>query len=171
MKMRWLAAPAIFAALVAGGGATLAAAHGGPGMGRFSSTFWSAVAAKLGIPASTLEAAVQSVMQQERSQWQAQHPQGMAKRPFAWGPHVLLQTAANYLGISTTQLLSDLRSGQSLAQIATQEAASHPNVSVSGLESALVAAETAHITQMVDNFVNHPWPHRQAPAGNGTSQG
>ena len=56
-----------------------------------------------------------------------------AKRPHA--PGVLLRAAAQYLGIDRAVLAKDVRSGQTLAQIAGAR-----GKSVSGLEAAMVAA-------------------------------
>jgi uncharacterized protein YidB (DUF937 family) len=55
-----------------------------------------------------------------------------------------LATAASYLGISESQLESDLQSGKTLAQIATDE-----GKSVDGLVSALVDAAKKQIEQAV----------------------
>jgi hypothetical protein len=56
-----------------------------------------------------------------------------AKRPHA--PGVLLRAAAQYLGIDRSELARDVRSGQTLAQIANAH-----GKSVSGLQAAMVAA-------------------------------
>jgi hypothetical protein len=56
-----------------------------------------------------------------------------AKRPHA--PGVLLRAAAQYLGIDRSELAKDVRSGQTLAQIANAH-----GKSVSGLQAAMVAA-------------------------------
>lgn len=55
----------------------------------------------------------------------------------------ILDAAASYLGLTDTQLMSDLRSGQSLAQIANSR-----GKSVSGLEQALFNAEKARLNQL-----------------------
>jgi hypothetical protein len=54
-----------------------------------------------------------------------------------------LGSAANYLGLSDAQLFKDLRSGESLAQIAKTQ-----GKSVSGLEQAIVSAETTRLNQL-----------------------
>jgi hypothetical protein len=56
-----------------------------------------------------------------------------AKRPHA--PGVLLRAAAQYLGIDRSELARDVRSGQTLAQIANAH-----GKSVGGLQAAMVAA-------------------------------
>jgi hypothetical protein len=156
----WMVALGTAAALALAGGAAFAAGGGhATAPGRWSpQAFWSAVAAKVGVPASTLEAAVRAVRQQERGtgvlppfargRWH-----GMGPARGAAG--ALLKTAANYLGITPRQLLTDLRQGQSLAQVATAS-----GKSVSGLEAAL----TAQASQLIDRLVTTPWA---APSGPG----
>ncbi len=56
-----------------------------------------------------------------------------------------LQSAATYLGISTTDLFTDIRSGKSLAQIAN----STSGKSASGLIDAMVAAQEQQISAAV----------------------
>jgi hypothetical protein len=53
--------------------------------------------------------------------------------------------AAQYLGLTETTLRSDLRSGESLAQIAS----STPGKSVAGLTAAIIAAETTRLNTAV----------------------
>jgi len=55
-----------------------------------------------------------------------------------------LHAAAAYLGLSDAQLLRDLRSGQSAAQIANSR-----GKSVSGLEQAIITAEQAELARLV----------------------
>jgi hypothetical protein len=55
-----------------------------------------------------------------------------------------LHAAASYLGVSTTQLMTDLASGKSLAQVATKQ-----GKSVSGLEQAITTAEKARLDKLV----------------------
>jgi hypothetical protein len=57
-----------------------------------------------------------------------------------------LATAASYLGVSETQLQSDLQSGKTLAQVANDQ-----GKSVDGLVSALVDAAKKQIEQAVTN--------------------
>lgn len=74
--------------------------------------------------------------------------------PFFFGPRPLgrsgfhsgatLSAAAGYLGISESQLLGDLRSGQTLAQIAKAR-----GKSLSGLERAITAAVKARLDRAV----------------------
>lgn len=58
-----------------------------------------------------------------------------------------LQSAASYLGITTQQLFTDLRSGKTLAQIANAT----KGKSTSGLISAMVAAQKQSIAQAVSS--------------------
>lgn len=62
-------------------------------------------------------------------------------RPGLGGP---LKAATSYLGLSTTQLMSDLRGGKSLADVAKAQ-----GKSVSGLEQALISAETTRLDKAV----------------------
>jgi ribosomal protein S20 len=55
-----------------------------------------------------------------------------------------LHAAASYLGVSTPQLMTDLASGKSLAQVATKQ-----GKSVSGLEQAIITAEKARLDKLV----------------------
>lgn len=66
---------------------------------------------------------------------------------FGWlglGLHGAAKAATAYLGITRAQLLSDLRSGRSLAQIAT-----HRGKSVSGLKAAIEGAFRHRLDRMV----------------------
>jgi len=65
-----------------------------------------------------------------------------AKRHHA--PGVLLKAAAQYLGLERAELVKDVRSGQTLAQIATAR-----GKSVNGLEAAMVAAGKAKLDAAV----------------------
>ena len=65
-----------------------------------------------------------------------------AKRHHA--PGVLLRAAAQYLGIDRSELAKDVRSGQTLAQIANAH-----GKSVSGLQAAMVAAVKAKLDAAV----------------------
>jgi len=58
-----------------------------------------------------------------------------------------LQAAASYLGISTSDLFTDLRSGKTLAQIAS----STSGKSASGLIDAMVSAEKKQLQQAVSS--------------------
>jgi hypothetical protein len=62
------------------------------------------------------------------------------------GPGDSLSAAATYLGLDTSQLFSDLRNGQTLAQIAK----STSGKSVDGLIAAIVAAEKTRLAAAVD---------------------
>jgi hypothetical protein len=57
-----------------------------------------------------------------------------------WGGQPVFTAAANYLGLSQTQLRDQLQAGKSLAAVATAR-----GKSVSGLESAIAAAAAAQI--------------------------
>ena len=59
-------------------------------------------------------------------------------------PGVLLRAAAQYLGIDRSELAKDVRSGQTLAQIANAH-----GKSVSGLQAAMVAAVEAKLDAAV----------------------
>jgi hypothetical protein len=65
-----------------------------------------------------------------------------AKRHHA--PGVVLKAAAQYLQLDRAELVKEVRSGQTLAQIATAR-----GKSVSGLEAAMVAAEKAKLDAAV----------------------
>jgi hypothetical protein len=60
-----------------------------------------------------------------------------------------LETAAEYLGLSAVELKQELRSGKSLAEIATAH-----GKSVSGLKQKLIDAATADLEKAVDELVN-----------------
>ncbi|HEY3765426.1 MAG TPA: hypothetical protein VGL44_09740 [Gaiellales bacterium] len=70
---------------------------------------------------------------------------GGPRASFGFGPMMgSLQTAASYLGLSVTTLGQDLRSGKTLATVATVQ-----GKSVSGLEAALLAPVKAHLDAAV----------------------
>lgn len=60
------------------------------------------------------------------------------------GGRAPLHAAATYLGLSDTQLMTDLASGKSLAQVATKQ-----GKSVTGLEQAITTAEKARLDKLV----------------------
>jgi hypothetical protein len=64
--------------------------------------------------------------------------------PFLLPPGGPLDAAATYLGVSVTDLFTELRSGKTLAQIATSKGRS-----VSGLEAAMVKAQTTQLDKAV----------------------
>jgi hypothetical protein len=72
--------------------------------------------------------------------WQAGQPGG----PAAFGAGALIDTAADYLGLSKDQLAERLRGGQTLAQIAVAQ-----GKSVQGLIDAMVAAAKQQLDQKV----------------------
>jgi hypothetical protein len=110
--------------------------------------------------------------------------------PFGHGD--MFQAAATYLGLSEKALFAELRTGKTLAQIATAT----NGKSVSGLEDAMVASVQtkldagvkagkltakqeqdilAHVRTMVDDLVNgtfgHHWHGDPGDGGNGGSSG
>jgi hypothetical protein len=64
------------------------------------------------------------------------------------GARAPLHVAATYLGLSDTQLMTDLASGKSLAQVATKQ-----GKSVTGLEQAITTAEKARLDKLVSKGV------------------
>jgi hypothetical protein len=58
----------------------------------------------------------------------------------AFGAHSLMTAAADYLGLSTTDLLAQLHNGTPLADVAAAQ-----GKSPSGLEAAMIAAMTANL--------------------------
>ncbi len=58
----------------------------------------------------------------------------------AFGENSAMAAAADYLGLSLTDLRADLRSGTSLADVAAAQ-----GKSVSGLKDAMIAAMTSHL--------------------------
>ena len=105
------------------------------------------------------------------------------RRGFGPGPiGGQIQAAAGYLGISGATLLSDLRSGKTLASLATAK-----GKSVAGLEAAMLAAAEKNIggavskgfltkaqatkfesfvRTRIDDFVQHGFRSNAAPGGN-----
>ena len=65
---------------------------------------------------------------------------GIGMRGMAFGEHSPMSAAANYLGMSLTDLRAQLQSGKSLADVAKAQ-----GKSVSGLEAAMVSAVTTKI--------------------------
>lgn len=76
----------------------------------------------------------------------------------------MLSTAASYLGISTTQLMTDMRNGQSLAQIAKAN-----GKSVSGLKAALIAQASKQIDQSVQRTWTPPARTRSGSTSTGST--
>lgn len=70
----------------------------------------------------------------------------------------LMSAAATYLGISTTTLMGDLKSGESLETVTENLASTNASLSVSGLESALVTAAESGLPARVDALVTHSFP-------------
>jgi hypothetical protein len=69
---------------------------------------------------------------------------GAAAKPRHHAPGVLLKAAAQYLGLERAALVQDIRSGRTLAQVATNR-----GKTVSGLEAAMVAAAKAKLDAAV----------------------
>jgi hypothetical protein len=163
---RWMAAPVAAAALMAAGSVAFAASGSAAPTSGSPSAFWSAVASKVGVPASTLESAVRSVAQKDRPSGmrfsRMAHPR-MARRTSEFGVRrAFLSTAAKYLGITPKTLMSDLRGGKSLAQVATAQ-----GKSVSGLESAL----SAKVDQAIDALVQRTWTRPQSGTAASSTSG
>jgi hypothetical protein len=74
------------------------------------------------------------------------HPPGLHPRIGHFGEHRALAPAAKYLGLTDAQLLQQLSSGKSLAQIAKAQ-----GKSTSGLEQALTSAIKARLDKAVAN--------------------
>lgn len=165
---KWLGVAVVAGVIAAGGGVTLAASASpqGPTHGRkapFGPSFWSAVAAKAGVPASTLEQAVQSVLRSEKANAKVHtrmgHLVGGPWGRMAFGPRPsIVRAAAAYLGLSVTSLRSDLRSGETLEAITQHLAATGEHVSVTGLENALLSREESNLQARVDAFVTSGFP-------------
>jgi ribosomal protein S20 len=71
-------------------------------------------------------------------------PRGLLRGSRRFGSHAPLAAAAEYLGLTDAQLLSDLGSGKSLAQVAKTR-----GKSVAGLEQTMVAAIKSRLDQAV----------------------
>ena len=89
--------------------------------------------------------------QADRIKQRIQRGEGLP--PFGPGPHMLmrfggprgdLDAAAGYLGLSRAQLMSQLRAGKTLADVAKAQ-----GKSVDGLEQAIIAAAKAKLDQAV----------------------
>lgn len=74
------------------------------------------------------------------------------------GRHGHLGTAAEYLGLTETELFTELEAGKSLADIAAEQ-----GKTTEGLVDALLAEAEADITEMVNN----PMPERSEEMGPG----
>lgn len=156
----WVAAPIAAAALVAAGSVAFAAGTTTTATSPLSA-FWNAMSAKVGVPAATLESAAKAVMQQERPAGFRMPRLAKARDGTFAVRRPLLATAASYLGVTQAALVTDLRSGKSMAEIATAA-----GKSVSGLEGAL----STKATQAIDQAVQHVWTPRsqagsRAPSG------
>ena len=110
-----LAATGILAGAAAGGGVALASAR---------------------TPATTATTAAATAAQPAFG-W-CDGPGGM--HGMRYGQQAVLTAAADYLGVSQTQLVSQLQAGKSLADVATAQ-----GKSVAGLKDAILAAMTSRI--------------------------
>ena len=155
-------------AMAAGGGAAYAATQSG---GTGQQAFINDVAKRLNVSPAQLRSAVKAALVDQLNaevkagrltEAQANKIEQMitqsGRLPFIFAPgpgaHRMLgvrvkgggvfHAAATYLGLTNPQLLSDLRSGKSLAQIAKAR-----GKSVSGLEQAIVTAEKTRLNRAV----------------------
>ncbi|HEX9041874.1 MAG TPA: hypothetical protein VF838_12735 [Trebonia sp.] len=110
-----LAATGILAGAVAGGGVALASSR---------------------TPAATV-ATTATTATPPAAGW-CDGPGGM--HGMGYGRQAVLAAAADYLGVSQTQLVSQLQAGKSLADVATAQ-----HKSVAGLKNAILAAMTSRI--------------------------
>jgi hypothetical protein len=166
---RKIAGGAAGLALLAGaGGAALADSSGSPRDDR--EAFLDGVAKRLNISPDKLR----NAMEQEAQEHGGPPPLGARGHGFRGGPPPLagppppgrpplpgrppgppppvmagLAAAAKYLGLSDTELRSQLQSGKSLAEVAKAR-----NKSVDGLKSAIEAAVTTELHSRIDDLVN-----------------
>jgi type II secretory pathway pseudopilin PulG len=82
--------------------------------------------------------------QQQRDDKECDREGGMFRGGPGGGPAEAMASAADYLGLSTDQLLTRLRNGQSLADIAKAQ-----GKSVSGMKSAMLADATSRLEAAV----------------------
>ncbi len=168
---RWLIGAALAAAVLLGslGAMTVASAQDGSGGGGFSfaSTFLDRLAQKLGIGRDQLVQAMrdaanetidQAVQEGRLTQDQAQRLRdriSQAEPGFPWGRHggrwgvkaahgVVLQSAAQVLGMSSDDLTAQLRQGKSLAQIAQEK-----GISTDDFKSRLLSQVDQQLAQLV----------------------
>lgn len=78
------------------------------------------------------------------------------------GVRIGIDAAATTLGITNDELRTELESGKTIAEVASDK-----GVNVQTVIDAMVAAETAHITERVTDAVNgvRPTPPDEAPNG------
>lgn len=171
-RMHWIAAGALAAAVAAAGGAYAAGKLDSPKAR--SDAIIADAAGQLNIPASKLSAALQKAIDDQidaavaAGRLTKEEGDALKQRVdsgdvplvggFGFGPgpghglghpgHGLfgegLEAAAGYLGITTDELRSELRSGKTLAQIATAH-----GKTADGLVAALVAAAKQRLDQAV----------------------
>src|SRR6266545_3614767 len=149
MSSKQLAAVAIAALAVMGGGAAVAAASSSS----TSSTSTAAVATRG--PGAALAAVERAEHPSESAVSITQRVTDFVNGAMPFGGHggpgfghgpVDLSTAASYLGLTASDLQSQLQSGKTLAQIANATSGK----SADGLIQALVAAGTTRITAFVN---------------------
>jgi len=131
-----LAATGVLSGALAGGGVALAST------GSAHSTAATATATAAPSPAATTKTAPASG-KCDGGPGSMGGPRGMGGpggMGGIWAGQSAMKAAASYLGISQDKLLSQLRSGKSLAAVAKAD-----GKSVSGLESAMLAAATSEI--------------------------
>jgi hypothetical protein len=166
---RWATAALAAAAVTLAGTAALASTGSGG-----TDSFVADVASHLGVQPSALVSAIQqadidrvhqlqssgkitadqaqrmiSAIQSGQWHWLGGHagPHGHRGGPEALGRGTIVTAASNYLGLPTSQVLAELRSGKSLAQIASGV----PGKSADGLQQALLAAVRARLDQAVQS--------------------
>lgn len=154
-------------AVAAGGGVAYAATQTG---GNSRQAFLNDVAKRLNVPPSRLSAALKGALidrlqaevkagaiTQAQANRIEQRINQSGRLPLFFGPggrpemmragvRAGLPAAAHYLGLTPRQLLAELRSGKSLAQIASSR-----HKPVSGLKQAIISAETTRLNQAVAN--------------------
>ncbi|HXG42312.1 MAG TPA: hypothetical protein VNL95_06260 [Dehalococcoidia bacterium] len=168
---RWLLGVALAAAVLFGslGAMAVASAQDGSGSGGFSfaGTFLDRLAQKLGIGRDQLVQAMrdaanetidQAVQEGRLTQDQAQRLRdriAQTEPGFPWGRHggrwavkaghgVVLQSAAQVLGMSTDDLTAQLRQGKSLAQVAQEH-----GISTDDFKSRLLSQVDQQLSQLV----------------------
>ena len=166
---RTLIATATAVALVAGGGAAIAATQGGSPQADSQAVLDDA-AKQLGIDSGKLEHALRTALANRidrlvaagtitkeqgdelKERIRSQDTPLFGGGPLRGGPHIHrfgpaghLSAAADYLGVTEQQLLADLASGKSLADVAKEK-----GKSVDGLVDALVADATKKLDDAVE---------------------
>ena len=157
---------AIGAAVIAtiGGGVGGALAAGGSSGGSEGQAFLSDAAQRLGVTPEALESALKAAaadrvdaavaagrLTQEQAnrlkqRIQSAEPGGLFRVGHRHGRRGIFKAAADYLGLTPTQLFQQLRAGNSLADVAKAQ-----GKTVDGLEQAILAAAKTRLDQAVAN--------------------